>query len=161
VALTPAAHQNTNTSEYRSGHVTLVHGLATRRGSSVAACGGELLERRAEAVVAGVVGEIVHDTAELFRQGALELLAAGDRHLVLDVSQVEYWDSSAVRALVALAQNVGRHGGHLVVTGNPRMAHVMERAGLSQLVLAASDVDAGVSAAAETSTGPAPAPGRS
>jgi anti-anti-sigma factor len=101
------------------------------------------------------------EVQRLLPPGLEVLLAAGDRHLVLDVSQVEYWDSSAVRSLVALAQNVGRHGGHLVVTGNPRMAHVMERAGLSQLVFAASDVGAGVSAAAETSTGPAPAPGRS
>lgn len=64
---------------------------------------------------------------------------------------------SAVRALVALARNVGRNGGQLVVTGSPRLAQLIERAGLSDLVRTASDVDAGIAAAIDAGsdvTGP-------
>ena len=106
-----------------------------------------LLESRTDTVVVGVSGDIVHDTAERFQQVALARLAAGDRHLVLEFSGVEFWDSSAFRTLVTLAQTVGRNGGHLIVTGHPRLAQLIERAGLSDLIRTASNVDTGIAGA--------------
>lgn len=57
-----------------------------------------LLERRPDLAVVGVEGEIDHGTAASFQHGVLDLLAADDRHLVLDFSEVVFWDSSGLPA---------------------------------------------------------------
>jgi anti-anti-sigma factor len=108
------------------------------------------LERLRDVAVVGVEGEIDHATARSFQHSVFALLAAEDRHLVLDFSDVAFWDSSGLRALVMVAQHLGRAGGRLVVVGAAKMQRLIEMTGLDGLISTAPSADAGLAALAET-----------
>ena len=70
--------------------------------------------------VARLAGEIDLDTGPLLRDALLAAINAGNRHLVLDMSDVEFIDSSGLNVLVATFRRAQLVDGgvRLVITRN-------------------------------------------
>ena len=70
--------------------------------------------------VARLAGEIDIDTGPLLRDALLAAINAGSHHLVLDMSDVEFIDSSGLNVLVATFRRAQLVGGalRLVITDN-------------------------------------------
>ncbi len=58
-------------------------------------------------------GEFTADDQDSFRRAMTERLAAGARHLILDVECLDQIDSAALEALLWVQQQVNRQGGQL------------------------------------------------
>ena len=67
--------------------------------------------------VLAVVGEIDVFTAPLFKQAVVNLVAAGHRHLFLDLSGVTFMDSSGFGALLGATKRLRPEGGSLNLIG--------------------------------------------
>ena len=65
------------------------------------------------ATVVMATGRVTFHTAEVLRQQLLSLIAAGDTHLVVDLSGVDAMDSSGVGALISGLKAARRAGGDL------------------------------------------------
>jgi anti-sigma B factor antagonist len=64
-----------------------------------------------------VRGEIDVFTAPLFKQAVVNLVAAGQRHLFLDMSEVAFMDSSGFGALLGATKRLRPEGGSLNLVG--------------------------------------------
>ena len=67
--------------------------------------------------VLSVVGEIDVFTAPLFKQAVVNLVAAGHRHLFLDLRGVTFMDSSGFGALLGATKRLRPEGGSLNLIG--------------------------------------------
>lgn len=67
-----------------------------------------------------VSGEIDVFTAPLFKQAVVNLVAAGHRHLFLDLSGVTFMDSSGFGALLGATKRLRPDGGSLSLIGCSR-----------------------------------------
>lgn len=95
----------------------------------------DVIERLDDRLVLGVAGEIEHASSEAFRDAVLALHTPQTRHLILDFTTVPFWDSSGIKALVALAQHTRDNGGRLVIihpTG--QLLRVLQMTGLHDLI---------------------------
>ncbi|MFB4319942.1 STAS domain-containing protein [Actinomadura sp. 21ATH] len=84
------------------------------------------------AMIIEVDGEIDHATADLLREHVITAaLALRPPHVVLDLDQVTFCDSSGLGALVAIWKAVRAHHGDLVVARPPGVCRrILERTGL-------------------------------
>jgi anti-sigma B factor antagonist len=73
-------------------------------------------ERDACAVLA-VTGELDVATAPQLRQEAVRLTTAGHVHLVIDLSGVDFLDSTGLGVIVGVLKRARTHGGELAVAG--------------------------------------------
>lgn len=64
-----------------------------------------------------VKGEIDVFTAPLFKQAVVDLVAAGNRHLFLDMQGVTFMDSSGFGALLGATKRLRPEGGSLNLIG--------------------------------------------
>lgn len=88
------------------------------------------LEERGEATVARLTGRFDGAGAALFDREALGTLA-GRPAIVLDLSEVPYVSSAALRSFLKLAQALAAAGGAFVVSGlTPFVSQVLELSGL-------------------------------
>ena len=71
---------------------------------------------RGIAVVAPAVKRLDASVAPAFRQAVLQLVEGGDTRLVLDLSGLEFLDSSGLGAMVSILKALGSRGG-LAVCG--------------------------------------------
>jgi anti-anti-sigma factor len=76
------------------------------------------LPGRADAIVVSVVGEIDSQSAEQFRQDLVALVNSDVKHLVLNLSDLSYINSSGLGALVAAYKRVR------TLDGSLRLCHV-------------------------------------
>src|SRR5215218_120528 len=81
-----------------------------------------------------VSGDIDLSNVNVFIERLFELSANGDQKIVLDLTEVEFVDSTVVNALFAAAPRIRAHGGDMaVVLSNPSVLRVFEIAGLDVL----------------------------
>jgi anti-sigma B factor antagonist len=82
--------------------------------------------------VVDVGGEADFDSSPALVRVCMDLIDQGRVHLVLDLSGVEFFDSSGVNALVRIRRQAIERGGSVVLAA---VGHVVER------ILAVSEVD--------------------
>ncbi len=67
--------------------------------------------------VLAVTGELDVATAPQLRQEAVRLATSGRTHLVIDLSGVDFLDSTGLGVIVGVLKRVRTHGGELAVAG--------------------------------------------
>jgi anti-sigma B factor antagonist len=81
-----------------------------------------------------VTGEIDVYTSPRVRSAMLELFEAGCTSLIVDLSNVDYLDSSGLGVLVAGLKRAREHGGEVhIVTSKVRIMRVLEVTGLDKI----------------------------
>lgn len=82
-----------------------------------------------------VAGDIDIETAPTLRAGALEVIAQGHPHLILDCTRVTFCDSSGFSALIGILRSAKVDNGSLVLACVPdRLARMLDLTGLSTLM---------------------------
>ncbi|UXX97496.1 STAS domain-containing protein [Streptomyces sp. AD2-2] len=91
----------------------------------------------------GVVGELDYDTASELRELLTSLTLQPGRQLVLNLSGLEFCDSSGLTALIIAHNLTQAAGADLVLTAIPAHTQRMLRTvGLDQIFVIRSDTDA-------------------
>jgi len=86
------------------------------------------------ACVLVVSGEVDLANVNVFIERLFELSASGDAKIVLDLTDIEFMDSTVMNAMFAAAPRIRAHGGDMaVVLTNPSVLRVFEIAGLDVL----------------------------
>jgi anti-sigma B factor antagonist len=84
----------------------------------------------ADTVVVAPTGRLDHDNCEAFRAGLdpyLELAAANDEHMVLDLSGLEYVSSAGLRCFMLAAKQARSKGGRIVLAAlRPVVAEIFQ-----------------------------------
>ena len=94
----------------------------------------ELVEDGDERVVVRVGGEIDTATGEALQRELLAIVRLRPRHLGLDLSGVDFLDSSGLRALLVVQQAVASGGRQVRVVGStPMIDRLLEITGLEAL----------------------------
>jgi len=104
------------------------------------------IEQRDDVVVARLTGELDISVAETTRTKIAEAVPSSARGLVVDMSGLDFMDSSGVSMLFALARQVGSHRQQFVVvapTGRP-VARVLQIVEFDRAAPVREDVDAAV-----------------
>jgi len=101
-------------------------------------------ELRGTALIVRVGGEIDHAVAEEVRDYLdTWLRRSGARHLVLNLSDLEFMDSSGLGVILGRYRRLAPDGGRIVVCGvNSTVHRMFELSGLYRIVSAAADEDA-------------------
>lgn len=87
-----------------------------------------------EHVVVEVVGEIDVYTAPKLREMFIDLVAQGSYHLVIDMEQVEFLDSTGLGVLVGGLKRVRAHDGTLrLVCAQERILKIFRVTGLTKV----------------------------
>jgi len=95
------------------------------------------------AAVLSLSGEVDVANVARVREAALKLLERQIKRLIVDLSNVEYMDSSGLGALVALLKRVRESGGQMPLAGaKPRVRRLFEITGLDQIFSLHEDVPA-------------------
>lgn len=95
--------------------------------------------------VVGVAGEIDVYTAPILRDHLDELIDAGTYHLIVDLGQVTFMDSTALGVLVGRLKLVRSHGGALLLAcDQDRVLKVFTITGLDKVFQIYATVDAAV-----------------
>ncbi|HWE09224.1 MAG TPA: STAS domain-containing protein [Solirubrobacteraceae bacterium] len=82
-----------------------------------------------------VAGDVDFDVAPQFKRRISGLIEAGDRQLVVDLSAVEFIDSTAIGVLVGAIRRMRAAGGSLVVVcDNEDVQAIFEAVGLENVI---------------------------
>lgn len=95
-----------------------------------------LYEKKRDALTVRLTGELDHNAADVLR-GELDGLIdeTGARRLVLDLSGLEFMDSSGVGLIIGRYKRMKRRGGSVAVRGvDARIDKVLRVSGLYQIV---------------------------
>jgi anti-anti-sigma factor len=104
------------------------------------------IEQRDDVVVARLTGELDISVAESTGRKIAEAVPSSARGLVVDMSGLDFMDSSGVSMLFGLARQVGSHRQRLVVvapTGRP-VSRVLQIVEFDRAAPVREDVDAAV-----------------
>ncbi|EGG49703.1 anti-anti-sigma factor BldG [Streptomyces griseoaurantiacus M045] len=97
--------------------------------------------------VVAVVGDVDLHTASALRTRAQAVLDRGAPHLVLDMEQVDFVDSTGLTTLIVLLQAAQAAGGSLRVARIPeRLVRMVTITGVSQLIPMYDTVDEALAA---------------
>lgn len=103
--------------------------------------------RHGVALVIAPRGRLDLHAAATFEQRLLERLAAGERVVVIDGSQVNYLSSAGLRALLRGAKEADRHGGRLLLAAlTDNVREVLHLSSLDTLLEIHPDVAAALAA---------------
>ena len=106
----------------------------------------DVTERDGWAVLA-VGGEVDVATAPRLRERLIELVNNGQHRIVVDLSDVEFLDSTGLGVLVGALKRVRSHEGDLaLVCTEPRILKVFEITGLTKVFTMHLSVDEAVAA---------------
>ncbi|BCM72952.1 hypothetical protein CFC35_40250 [Streptomyces sp. FBKL.4005] len=87
--------------------------------------------------VASVTGELTYETMSVVRAQALDLIQRGHRHLILDLHQITFCDSSGFSTLVGIWRYAQQAQGTVVLAAVPdRLSRMLALTGLDELLLA-------------------------
>jgi anti-sigma B factor antagonist len=93
----------------------------------------EVTEREAWTAVS-VAGEIDVATAPRFREQLIDLISQGKHRIVVDMSWVDFIDSTGLGVLIGALKRLRSHEGELrLVIDDPRVLKVFEITGLDQV----------------------------
>ena len=85
----------------------------------------------ADCAVLRIAGEVDVYTAPQLRERVIHLLAQGVRHIIADLRQVDFLDSTGLGALVGGLRRLREQGGSLkLVTGTDRILRIFQVTGL-------------------------------
>ncbi len=88
-----------------------------------------------------LTGEVEVANAAQVRDAALKLVESGPRFLVVDLSGVDYMDSTGLGMLVGLLKRLKEKGGDLLIAGpQPRVRKLFDITGLAQVLRIYEDV---------------------
>jgi anti-sigma B factor antagonist len=124
------------------GGNTAVAGASGR--SCTMTAGMEIRETRVgDLSVVALVGRLtVNDHPGLLKEAVARVVADGSRHVLLDLSAVNYIDSTRLGELIAAHVTVARHGGKLRLVGTPeRVLELLRMAGLDGIFEQFSNVE--------------------
>jgi anti-anti-sigma factor len=86
-------------------------------------------------VVVAVAGELDAMTAQQFRDELMQQVPAARRRVVVDLSGLQFMDTSAIHVLVRVNNRVMAGGGLLVLAGaQPVVARVLSLAGADEVM---------------------------
>ena len=106
----------------------------------------DVTERDGWAVLA-VGGEVDVATAPRLREQLIGLVNQGSHRIVVDLTAVDFLDSTGLGVLVGALKRVRTHDGDLaLVCDEPRILKVFEITGLTKVFAMYADVDQAVSA---------------
>lgn len=87
-----------------------------------------------DAAVVAVGCHLDYGFAGTFKERILQLIEAGQRHLVIDLSGVNFVDSSGLGALVSVLRAVSAKGGDVVLAGlQPNIRAMLELTRLDRI----------------------------
>jgi anti-anti-sigma factor len=93
------------------------------------------VDRLPEHTVLRVSGDLDLETAPLFLAGVEPHLAEGDEDLVIDLTALQFIDSSGLSTLIRINQRVAATGRRLaIVAPAPQVAKAFEITGLDQIL---------------------------
>lgn len=96
-----------------------------------------------ETAVLSLAGELDVANVAQVREAALKLLAGDIKRLVVDLSSLEYIDSSGLGVLIGLHKRQKESGGTLAIAGaRPRVRRVLEITGLERILALYDDAAA-------------------
>ncbi|BCW99454.1 MAG: STAS domain-containing protein [Armatimonadota bacterium] len=106
-------------------------------------------EKRGDNIaVVSLSGEVDVYSSPRVRSAMLEQLDGGSKYLVMDLSKVDYLDSSGLGILVAGLKRSRENGGEVfLVNPKPRIQHVLEVTGLHNVFTILKSVDEAVARA--------------
>ena len=108
--------------------------------------GLEVTKRDRWSVVA-VRGEVDVATAPRLREKLIDLVNQGEHHIVVDLTDVDFLDSTGLGVLVGALKRVRTNDGELaLVCCEPRILKVFEITGLTKVFTMHTTVDEAVSA---------------
>jgi anti-sigma B factor antagonist len=94
-----------------------------------------------------VEGEIDLETAPSLREEALDVIAQGHPHLILDLTGVTFCDSSGINALIGIMRCAMAAHGSLALAAVPdRLLHILDLTGLSSIMRTYPDTEAATNA---------------
>jgi anti-sigma B factor antagonist len=83
--------------------------------------------------VVEIDGDVDAHTAPMIREGVIQLLDEGHRHLVLDLGFVTFMDSMGLGAIVAITKRIREHDGSLrISSASGRILRIFEISGLGE-----------------------------
>ena len=81
-----------------------------------------------------LVGEVDVYTAPLLRQAIMDQVEAGTKHLLIDLTKVEYLDSTGLGILIGGVKRLKEQGGTLRLVGpSARITRIFEITGLNRI----------------------------
>ncbi len=93
-------------------------------------------------LVVRLSGELDAGVAAIFNDHLLRLIDAGASSLVLDMSGVRFFDSTAIGVLLGIQRRLGASGGGLTVVGlKPNLRKVFEITGVDRVMRVAGPAD--------------------
>lgn len=80
-----------------------------------------------------LIGEMDAGTVDVFRAAIVDLRAAGDEQVILDLGELDFIDSTGLGALVAALRRFRDADGDVALTGvRPRVAKLLALTGLDK-----------------------------
>lgn len=79
-----------------------------------------------------------------FRKVMLKCLSEGPAHLILDLSNIDFVDSSGLGALVQVAKKAQTAGGSLQIVSNPRVTQTVKLVRLEKFLALQPDVNTAI-----------------
>ena len=105
--------------------------------------------------VVSVVGEIDVYTAPRLREEITELVAAGSYDIVIDMSEVEFLDSTGLGVLVGGLKKVRAHEGSLqLVCNQDRLLKIFRITGLAKVFVIHDTAEAALAASCSAASAP-------
>lgn len=94
-----------------------------------------------------LAGESDMNTRQVLRDVLQEATSEPPRHLVIDMSGLEFIDSTAIHVLMDVRAGFAGDGGHIsIVAPHPLIARVLSLSGTDQIVLVYPDLAAALAA---------------
>ncbi|HOQ00203.1 MAG TPA: anti-sigma F factor antagonist [Acetivibrio clariflavus] len=97
-------------------------------------------------LIAGIIGELDHHTAEYVREKIdSELIKATTKNVIFDFSKVTFMDSSGIGVIMGRFKNVSKLSGKLSVANvNPQLMRIFEMSGLLKVIPVYDNIDAAI-----------------
>ena len=90
--------------------------------------------RTEAAVILAVSGRVDGETAPELERMCGQWITAGDRHVLLDFTELQYISSAGLSSVLGAGKQVDRHGGRLLICGlSARVKQVFAFSGLDTL----------------------------
>ena len=80
----------------------------------------------------------------IFRKAVSKYIDDGPNHIILDLSKIDFVDSSGLGALVQLVKKAQTEGGSLQIVTNPRVTQTVKLVRLEKFLSLQSSVDVAV-----------------